>query len=73
MAHTKKHGGPVPPGNKPQVGPEASPGRSAPEAAEGPTGGEPFHEQDPKRRLGDFEGKGEHSLQQPGGLNDANH
>lgn len=25
--------------------------------------GQPFHEQDPKRRLGNFEGKGEHSRQ----------
>jgi hypothetical protein len=30
-------------------------------------------EQDPKRRLGDFTGTGEHSFQQPGGRNDANH
>jgi len=30
-------------------------------------------EQDPKRRLGDFEGKGEHSMQEPGGKNGADH
>jgi hypothetical protein len=29
-------------------------------------------EQDPKRRIGDFEGKAEHSLQEPGGKKDAN-
>ena len=28
--------------------------------------------QDEKRRLGNFEGAGEHSFQQPGGKNDAN-
>jgi hypothetical protein len=32
----------------------------------------PLQEQDPKRRLGDYEAKGEHSFQQPGGKNDAN-
>jgi hypothetical protein len=30
-------------------------------------------EQDPKRRIGDYQGKAEHSLQEPGGKNDANH
>jgi hypothetical protein len=37
------------------------------------TQGAQFQEQDPNRRLGDFEGAGEHSFQQPGGRNDANH
>ena len=72
MAHKKKHGGSIPPGNQPQAGPperasvndEANPG-SREEAR--------FQEQDPKRRIGDFEGTGEHSFQQPGGKNDANH
>jgi len=35
------------------------------------TGGD--EEQDPARRLGDYEGKGEHSFQQPGGRNDSDH
>jgi hypothetical protein len=39
--------------------------------AQNPASGAPFEEQDPKRRLGNFEGKGEHAFQQPGGKNDA--
>jgi len=71
MAHKKKHGNPVPPGNQSRGGPsEAVP--KVPEKQ--PAGGETSpQEQDPKRRLGDFTGTGEHSYQQPGGLNDANH
>jgi hypothetical protein len=72
MAHKKKHGNPVPPANRPAVGP--------PEAQQTGHGGQgpapevtSFQEQDPKRRLGDFSGAGQHPYQQPGGLNDANH
>jgi hypothetical protein len=70
MAHKKNHTGPIPPGNKSKRGP----GFNA-EDEEQPTTGEvgSAQEQDPKRRLGDFEGKGEHSLQEPGGKNAANH
>ena len=71
MAHKKKHTGPVPPGNQPHVGP--------PERAEvnekadaDSTGGAASQQQDAKRRLGKFEGAGEHAFQQPGGKNDAN-
>jgi hypothetical protein len=32
--------------------------------------GESFQDQDPQRRLGGYEGAGEHSRQQPGPLND---
>jgi hypothetical protein len=73
----KHHGGPgpVPPGNRPHAGsPDA-----ANEEHETPDnlqkGGEisSQQEEDPKRRLGDFTGKGEHSIQQPGGKNDSNH
>jgi len=73
MAHTKKHSGPVPPGNQPHAGP---PGASDEAAQQGPQGGAEvasFQEQDPKRRLGDYSGAGEHPYQQPGGLNDADH
>ena len=35
-----------------------------------PAEGAPAQEQDPKRRLGDFTGAGEHSLKEPGRLND---
>jgi len=67
MAHTKKHAGPVPPGNQPHAGP--------PEAAQDGTQGQQgevasFQEQDPKRRIGDFEGAGLHPRQQPSPAND---
>jgi hypothetical protein len=70
MAHKKQGGAPVPPGNRSQAGVPGSRGKSPP--PEAPEVGS-AQEQDPKRRLGDFEGKGEHSLQEPGGKNDANH
>lgn len=70
MAHKKQHSGPVPPGNQTHAGPQVAPGKPA---KMGPTAGASDQEQDPKRRLGDFEGKGEHSIQEPGGKNDANH
>ena len=66
MAHKKKHLNPVPPGNQSHNGPA--------QAAEEVTDGEaPAHEEESKRRLGDFNGTGEHSIQQPGGKNDSNH
>lgn len=73
MSHKKRHGAaPVPPGNMPQGGPGEA--MTADEQAEADTkGGAPFQDQDPKRRLGNFESAGEHSFQQPGGKNDANH
>jgi hypothetical protein len=67
------HGGPgpVPPGNRSHAGPqfrtEPDEGRPAEEA---PDTGAGFEPQDPQRRLGDFEGTGEHSRQQPGAAND---
>ena len=73
MGHKKKHGAaPVPPGNRPQAGPSDNAAEGRPNEA-APNSGAPFQEQDPKRRLGDFSGEGEHPYQQPGGLNDANH
>ncbi len=70
MAHKKKHGGPVPRGNKSQAGLTDPAGKSAKKHAAEVASAQ---EQDPKRRLGDFDGKGEHSMQEPGGKNDANH
>ena len=70
MAHKKKHGAPVPPGNQSQFGPTPATGKPAKKGAAEVSSAQ---EQDPKRRLGDFEGKGEHSMQEPGGKNDANH
>ena len=72
----KHHGGPgsVPAGNLPKAGVGFTPDNEVVQPdgiQEG--GGAPAQEQDPKRRLGDFTGTGEHSIQQPGGKNDANH
>ena len=65
--------GPVPPGNRTDVGPGAPPptveGSESPPVSDA---GAPFSEQDPKRRLGDYTTEGEHSIVQPGGKNDAN-
>jgi len=73
MRHKKKHGpAPVPPGNLPQGGPSGNAGEGPVDESQ-TNSGQPFQEQDPKRRLGNFSGKGEHPYQQPGGLNDANH
>jgi hypothetical protein len=70
MAHKKKHNAPIPPGNQSELDPSGAVGE-----VEQPGTGEVSsnQEQDPKRRLGDYEGKGEHSIQEPGGKKDANH
>ncbi len=68
MAH-KKHQAPIPPANKPRAGPAASPDKG--QKVSGHEGA-PFNEQDPKRRLGDFQTAGEHARQQPSNLNDGN-
>ena len=70
MAHKKQHGAPVPPGNQSPVDPKTAKGKSAKNKAAEVSSAQ---EQDPKRRLGDFDGKGEHSMQEPGGKKDANH
>jgi hypothetical protein len=63
--------GPVPPGNKSQSGPGFTPAEEEPDVDARKSGaGEGFQEQDPQRRLGDFESAGEHSIQQPSRLND---
>ena len=67
MGHKKKGSHPIPPGNQPQAGPPTDAGMAQ---QGGAGGGAPFQDQDAKRRLGDFEGAGEHSRQQPGPLND---
>jgi hypothetical protein len=62
--------GPIPPGNRSHSGAnydepdqDESGKTDAPQSETG-------QEQDEKRRLGDFTGKGEHARQQPGPLND---
>jgi hypothetical protein len=58
---------PVPPKNRSKRGKQPT---AEPEVKEHLIERPGFQEQDPKRRLGDFTGAGEHSLQQPGPLND---
>lgn len=58
---------PTPPGNQTTAGPGASnPADVEPDRGDQ---GAPFSEQDPERRLGNYETQGEHSIQQPGGKN----
>jgi len=68
MAHKKKHSSPIPPDNQAKSGGVPS-GGTVQEGDDHPQK-MPFQEQDPKRRLGGFEGAGEHSRQQPSALND---
>jgi hypothetical protein len=70
MGHKKQPGAPVPRGNRANAGPTDATGKSAKKVAAEVGSAQ---EQDPKRRLGDFDGKGEHSMQEPGGKNGANH
>jgi hypothetical protein len=69
---SKKHKGgpaPIPKGNLSPSGP-SEPGEKpiAP-----PPVGAPASQQDPKRRLGHYVTAGEHSIDQPGGKQGANH
>ncbi len=69
MAHKKKHTGPVPPGNQAHAGPSRDADQGAEKGGQSPAEVTSAQEQDPKRRIGDFTGKGEHPFQQPGGRN----
>jgi hypothetical protein len=63
---SKKHRGgpaPVPPANQTQKGPIHPTKQSAPTEAEGAG----FSQQEPNRRLGNYETEGEHALEQPDG------
>lgn len=69
----KHHGGPgpVPPANRQShFGGAAKRDDDAEQPNEAGTSGAASQEQDPQRRLGDFTGAGEHSIQQPSDLND---
>jgi hypothetical protein len=69
---SKKHKGgpaPIPKGNQSQSGPQ-EPG-DKPIAL--PPEGAPASEQDPKRRLGNYDTAGEHSIEQPDGKQGPNH
>jgi hypothetical protein len=69
MAHKKRHTGPVPPGNQAHAGASGDTDQAAEKGGQSPAEVTSAQEQDPKRRLGDFTGKGEHSFKQPGGRN----
>ena len=73
MARKNHQPGPVPPANRPHVGPDAGAGPPLEDetAPDQDSQGAAFAEQDPQRRLGNFETAGEHAFQQPGGKNDA--
>ena len=73
MAHKKKHTAPIPPDNQTHAGASGDTDQAAAKPGQSPAEVTSAQEQDPKRRLGDFTGKGEHSFQQPGGRNDADH
>ncbi|VTR94530.1 unnamed protein product [Gemmata massiliana] len=60
--------GPIPPGNKPHMGTTFQPDQDEQGQLDDQQG-TGFQEEDPKRRLGDFTGTGEHARQQPGPLN----
>jgi hypothetical protein len=68
--HKSRHGpAPVPPANLPKSGPTS--GADEAENVQAHAGGKmPFQEQDPQRRIGDYEQRAEHSRQQPTQLND---
>lgn len=69
---SKKHKGgpaPIPQGNQSQFGPPRPETETTDE--EMPRGA-PSSDQDEKRRLGDYEGAGEHAIQQPGGKQGSN-
>jgi hypothetical protein len=69
---SKKHKGgpaPIPQGNQSHSGPQ-EPGEKP--IAPGPDGA-PASEQDPKRRLGNYDSAGEHSIEQPDGKQGPNH
>lgn len=70
MSKKKHRAGPVPAGNRSHSGPlYQDPDQNEPDkSAEDPGAG--FQEEDPKRRLGDYTGTGEHARQQPGPRND---
>jgi hypothetical protein len=72
MSSKKNHRpGPVPPGNRPHTGPAHSKDEETPDGITAAEQG--LQDQDPARRLGDFTGRGEHSIQEPGGKNDSDH
>jgi hypothetical protein len=70
MSKTHKGGfAPIPKGNQARSGPR-NPGRKP--IAATPEGA-PASEKDPKRRLGNYDSAGEHSIEQPDGKQGPNH
>jgi hypothetical protein len=72
----KHHGGPgpVPPDNRQHAGTSSTLGEAEKESGSLQKGGEVQSQQEhPGNQLGDYTGKGEHSIQQPGGKNGSDH
>ena len=69
----KKHAPhPTPPANRTTFGPGSPPVGDEPDTAGAQSdAGAAKQEQDPQRRIGNYERAGEHSFVQPGGKNDA--
>lgn len=63
MSRKHKNAGPIPKGNRTQFGPH----RPVEDETQQEQAGAPPSEQDPKRRLGELAGAGEHAIEQPGG------
>ncbi len=71
MSRKNKGGfGPIPEGNRSQFGPDYT--RRDPNTMDPDETGLPQSDQDPKRRLGNYQTAGEAAFRQPGGKNDAN-
>jgi hypothetical protein len=69
---SKKHKGssaPIPKGNQSHSGPTRGEGKATPKAPHGA----PASEQDRKRRLGNYDTAGEHSIEQPDGKKGSDH
>jgi hypothetical protein len=70
MSKKRHTPGPVPPANRSPSGTNHAQEREEQSEMDQENTTDTFQEQDPQRRLGDFNGEGEHSLQEPTRAND---
>ena len=68
---SKRHRAPVPPGNRSQTGNLSQ--ESDEPTNVGKDGEVSSQQEEPKNRLGDYTGKGEHSIQEPDGKKGSDH
>lgn len=75
MAHKKKPGAPIPPGNRPQneSGKQNDSVPSNSPDNQNNASGAAFDQEDPKRRQGDYQNEAQHSIQQPDGKKGSDH